>query len=283
MTQGQVIDAQTQNAPPAEENDLIKRRFTVHSLIKWKRKDPKERIYQSARWTDDETERFYEALRCCGVDFGSMAQWFPTRIRRSLKRKFNIEERTNKERINETLDAHMMMLGHEDDGTGWDMEQFKANGASSNLKDPREIEKELAKIRTEREVEIAEARAEYQLEKQNQRNAGLEQSDEDEDEDEEAGSDAEAGSDVDEEPPSPGDMIANIQKELIEKKRRIQQAEAGAENGDKQAEIIDDADGEADEEDEDGILPTMEGEDEEEVYAQDEEEPADWDDMEEET
>lgn len=285
MTQAEVIEAQTKDGLPAEENDLIKRRFTVHSLIKWKRKDPKERIYKPSRWTDDETELFYDALRCCGVDFMSMARWFPTRIRKSLKRKFNMEEKHNKERIDEVLNAHMMMRGHEDGGIGWDMEQFKANGASLNLMDPKAIYKELEKTRVEREVEIAEAREEYKKEKQNKRNAGVEPSDDEEDEegDEEeeevVGSDVEAGSEVDEEPPSPGDMIANIQKGLIEKKRRTQQAEAGAEKGDKQTEIIEDADEQGDDDD---IVPTMEGEDGEGLYAPEDEEPADWDDMEEE-
>jgi transcription factor TFIIIB component B'' len=265
------IDQQIGEAGELSDNELKKRRFNVQTFQKWKRRDPAERVYQSSRWTDDETEKFYEALRCCGVDFGSMVPWFPSRIRRSLKRKFNIEERVNPERIEETLQAHMMMLatGEEggDDGTGWDMDMFEANGAFSRetLKDPKEVEEELAQIRAEKQVEIDAAKDERLREKENKRLAGAEDS-EDEEEGEEEG---------EEEDDSIGGVIRNVQQEMIEKKRKQRaaaEAGAGAEQ-DKEAEET--GEGSEDDDDEvledDAVLETVEDD-----YEGDEEE-ADWD------
>jgi hypothetical protein len=228
MGESEDIDQQMGQAEELDEDELKKRPFNVHTFIKWKRRDPAERIYQSARWTDEETEKFYDALRCCGVDFGSMAPWFPTRIRRSLKRKFNIEERANAERIEETLRAHMMMRATGeaggDDGGSWDMAQFHANNAflTGALLNPREVDEELAGIRVEKEKEIAAAELERREERRNKKLAGV-QGSEDEDEDEEGEEDGE---------PDIGDIVGQVQRELIEKKRKERAAaEASAELG----------------------------------------------------
>jgi transcription factor TFIIIB component B'' len=282
------IDAQVGDFEPPDVDEIKKlRKFNVQTFINWKRRDPQERIYQSARWNDEETEKFYEALRCCGVDFGSMAEWFPHRIRRSLKRKFNIEERVNPERINETLDAHMMMVAHGDggdDGTGWDLSQFHANGAGYDLRDPREVEKELEKIRAERQVEIEEARKEFEAERRNQKLAGVEHSDEEEEEEyEEIEVEVEEGEEEEGGVERVGDMITRVQKEQAEKKQKEREAAAGAvadasaEAGAEQDGNADDDDNDEDEDDDDE--PANEGEvqlleDYEEQYAS----GADWDD-----
>jgi hypothetical protein len=47
----------------------------------------------TSRWSPAETLQFYRALRECGTDFGMVAQLFPTRSRRQVKRKFKKEEK----------------------------------------------------------------------------------------------------------------------------------------------------------------------------------------------
>ena len=258
------IDSQMGDDEPAEENDLKKQRFNVHSFIKFKRKDPAERVYQSARWTDEETEKFYDALRCVGVDFGSMAEWFPNRIRRSLKRKFNIEERANPHRINEALDAHMSMLAS-GDAAGWDMAEMKDNGIYE-LKDPREVEEELQRIRKEREVEIEAARKEYEDERRNQKLAGVQHSDDEEEEEEYEEVEVEVDEDEEEEELDP---VAKVQKEMMEKKRqKLEEATGvGAERDGEDGSAVADDEEEEDDDDE----PMLENE---QVY----EEGAGWDD-----
>lgn len=55
------------------------------------------------KWTDGETERFYQALRSFGTDFTLMQRIFPSRSRGMLKRKFKREERENAEKIDQAL------------------------------------------------------------------------------------------------------------------------------------------------------------------------------------
>lgn len=46
-------------------------------------------------WTDDELKQFYRALSTWGTDFTFIAQMFPYRTRRQIKRKFILEEKNN--------------------------------------------------------------------------------------------------------------------------------------------------------------------------------------------
>ncbi|KAK6431147.1 hypothetical protein LTR95_012691 [Oleoguttula sp. CCFEE 5521] len=72
-----------------------RKRFPADRVPVWKAKsDP---------WSDEETDRFYEALRCWGTDFGIIAKLFPGKTRAMVKKKFGREERIEPERIDSAL------------------------------------------------------------------------------------------------------------------------------------------------------------------------------------
>jgi transcription factor TFIIIB component B'' len=54
-------------------------------------------------WTELETEQFYRALRMIGTDFEMIAKMFPGKTRRSVKMKFNREEKVAPQRIDAAL------------------------------------------------------------------------------------------------------------------------------------------------------------------------------------
>ena len=55
------------------------------------------------RWTDEDTEEFYNALKMFGTDFEIISKMFPTRSRRAVKLKYTHEEKVNQARISRTL------------------------------------------------------------------------------------------------------------------------------------------------------------------------------------
>ncbi|KAJ2394285.1 hypothetical protein GGI23_004747 [Coemansia sp. RSA 2559] len=55
------------------------------------------------RWTNEETEEFYVALRRYGSDFEMMAAAMPGRNRYDIRNKFKVEERKNARRVTDTL------------------------------------------------------------------------------------------------------------------------------------------------------------------------------------
>ncbi|KAH0566308.1 hypothetical protein GP486_000279 [Trichoglossum hirsutum] len=61
-------------------------------------------------WDEESTERFYNALRMFGTDFGMISKMFPGRTRRQIKLKFNKEERTDSKRITEALTGPRQLM-----------------------------------------------------------------------------------------------------------------------------------------------------------------------------
>ncbi|KAJ9053948.1 hypothetical protein DSO57_1019454 [Entomophthora muscae] len=57
----------------------------------------------NARWSSEDTDKFYEALAKWGSDFERIAKEFPERERRHLVKKFKREEKKNPTRINEAI------------------------------------------------------------------------------------------------------------------------------------------------------------------------------------
>ncbi|GAB1320230.1 hypothetical protein MFIFM68171_10440 [Madurella fahalii] len=55
------------------------------------------------QWTDEETEKFYQALAAFGTDFDTIGRMFKGKTRKHIKLKFNREERVNPQRINAAL------------------------------------------------------------------------------------------------------------------------------------------------------------------------------------
>lgn len=65
---------------------------------------------KSERWSREETEKFYDALRKYGTDFSMLEKVFPNRTRRQLKNKFKREERENAGLIDEILSKSRLPL-----------------------------------------------------------------------------------------------------------------------------------------------------------------------------
>ncbi|KAL7469026.1 hypothetical protein ACHAXS_009270 [Conticribra weissflogii] len=58
----------------------------------------------NARWSAEETKRFYYAMRQCGTDFSMMQMIMPGRKRAQLKNKFKVESRKNPRLVDLALD-----------------------------------------------------------------------------------------------------------------------------------------------------------------------------------
>ncbi|KAL3419392.1 myb-like DNA-binding domain-containing protein [Phlyctema vagabunda] len=76
-----------------EENDFT-RLLTSGTYMKRER---------AQAWSPSDTDLFYKCLRSYGTDFEMIAPHFPGRSRRTIKLKFNAEEKVNGARINRTL------------------------------------------------------------------------------------------------------------------------------------------------------------------------------------
>jgi transcription factor TFIIIB component B'' len=77
-----------------EENDFTYR-VTSSTYLR--------RNLKPQQWTDEETERFYQALAAFGTDFDTICRMFRGKTRKHIKLKFNREERVNPARINAAL------------------------------------------------------------------------------------------------------------------------------------------------------------------------------------
>jgi hypothetical protein len=63
----------------------------------------------TAKWTPEETKKFFKAIEIFGADFSLIAKLFPTRNRDQIKNKFNKEEKINAIRINEAFKRNTIL------------------------------------------------------------------------------------------------------------------------------------------------------------------------------
>ena len=98
-----------------------------------------------SRWDEESTDRFYDGLRMFGTDFGMISKMFPGRSRREIKLKFTKEEKTESERIKETLLGERIPV---------DMEAF-SRMTNTVYRDPSELERDMAQDRIRLEEEQA--------------------------------------------------------------------------------------------------------------------------------
>ena len=158
------IDRQAQAERNAEnlvvtENDDLTRRVNQMSWINERRRDPTDRVpffkMKSDPWSDEETDRFYEALRMFGTDFFIISKMFQPKTRRQIKLKFIREERLDPDRVNRVLAGEAVPMNLESfaEATGQDLGGFK---------DPRELEEELRVEGEEQRVEIARKKKEME-------------------------------------------------------------------------------------------------------------------------
>ncbi|KAI9768427.1 MAG: Transcription factor TFIIIB component B [Geoglossum simile] len=61
-------------------------------------------------WGEESTDRFYNALRMFGTDFGMISKMFPGRSRRQIKLKFNKEEKADSKRVTEAVSGPRQLI-----------------------------------------------------------------------------------------------------------------------------------------------------------------------------
>ncbi|KAG5365930.1 Transcription factor TFIIIB component B'' [Yarrowia sp. B02] len=109
---------------------------------------------KAARWSTEETTRFFVKLSEWGSDFNLISQFFPGRTRRQIKNKFKLEERNNPTKIHLALARKLDIT----------IDQYKTKEGSSVYDTAKEVERKLEKIRLEhaermKREEIAKAAA----------------------------------------------------------------------------------------------------------------------------
>ncbi|KAK5134935.1 hypothetical protein LTR08_006026 [Meristemomyces frigidus] len=113
-----------------EENDLTQR-LNRTTWMTNRRRDPTERVpawrLKSDPWGNEETDRFYDALKMFGTDFFIISKMFEPKTRKQIKLKFNREEKLDPMRIRNTLlglNTKPMDLQHYARETGEDISVF---------------------------------------------------------------------------------------------------------------------------------------------------------------
>ncbi|KAF2218781.1 hypothetical protein BDZ85DRAFT_244545 [Elsinoe ampelina] len=139
-----------QNMAVAEDEDVT-RQVNQASWINDKRRDPAERKprMSGTPWNDDETDRFYDALRMFGTDFSIISKMFAPKTRKQIKLKLRREEKLDPQRVNAALGGTawvQMDLKHYADVTGVEESEFR---------DPEIVNRELEETKKQQEVEVA--------------------------------------------------------------------------------------------------------------------------------
>lgn len=122
-------EAEAQTGAPMEEDNDLTSRINSSTYLNDRRRDVADRLplQKKDAWPEAETERFYEALRMWGTDFGIISTMFAPKTRRQLKMKFNREERLDPARVNAALlgkDTVPMNLEHFARESGRDISEY---------------------------------------------------------------------------------------------------------------------------------------------------------------
>lgn len=155
----------TRDAVEADEDNDLTVRINRSTWINDRRRDPTDRVpmwkSKSDPWSEEETDRFYDALSMWGTDFYLISKLFVPKTRRQIKLKFTREERLDPDRVNRALNGEIVPM---------DLQHFAAATGRevSDFKDPRELDEELAREGEEQRAEIEKKRVEY-AEQQRQR------------------------------------------------------------------------------------------------------------------
>ena len=126
------VEAEAQIGEPVEEENDLTTRINRTTWINDRRREVAERVpmwkTKSDPWTDEETERFYEALGSFGTDFFIISKMFAGKSRRQIKLKYLREEKVDLARINAAMMGKktkpMMDLEKYATETGRDVEVF---------------------------------------------------------------------------------------------------------------------------------------------------------------
>ena len=162
------VEAAETTVPLVVDNDLT-RRVNQMSWVHSRRRDVADRVPHSRGksdpWSEEETERFYEALTMFGTDFFVISKMFAPKTRKMIKLKFIREERLDLKRVNAAL------LGQKTAGSSYNLEVYARETGTDvsefrkyeNVEDAERVIKESMKDREKamqaaiREEEEAEA------------------------------------------------------------------------------------------------------------------------------
>lgn len=98
-----------------------------------------ERKQMSQKWTTEETEKFFHALRTFGTDFTLMEGMFKGRDRRQIKAKFKKEERDHPELVDMALRSTIPLNEKKLRDVGISFEGDKNGGGNDNNGDDDDI------------------------------------------------------------------------------------------------------------------------------------------------
>lgn len=132
------VERDAERLEGVDESELT-RRVTQST---WVKRD------KSGGWNEDQTDKFYEALRMFGTDFQMISKMLPGRTRRSIKLKFIREERQAEPRIKRALLGEHLPVN---------LEEY-SRLSETVFADPKELELELEEDRKKMEERQAEAR-----------------------------------------------------------------------------------------------------------------------------
>ncbi|KAF2819101.1 hypothetical protein CC86DRAFT_375280 [Ophiobolus disseminans] len=151
-----------------EEADLTTR-ITSRSFLKNNKRFPNDFVLpgQGKRWSLDDTQRFYQGLRNFGTDFQMISHMFPGSSRRSIKLKFNREERDDPEAVQEALHGKSQIASQ------WDNFLEVSQIDEERFADTDRIKREMAEVEAKMRERIVAATAETKERKIQQREAGV--------------------------------------------------------------------------------------------------------------
>lgn len=131
ITRGAEAHAAAVNGEPIEEVNDLTMQINRTTWMNNNRRDPVDRVpawkWKSDPWSEEETDRFYEALQMFGTDFFVISKMFPPKTRRMIKAKFTREEKLDPKRVDDALSGKStkpMSLEHYSQATGRDMSVF---------------------------------------------------------------------------------------------------------------------------------------------------------------
>ncbi|CAM1154268.1 BDP1 (predicted), partial [Pycnogonum litorale] len=99
-----IVDEETLVVKPLKVNpEAVNKNPVLYESTSMTTYSSFRRRQSQGKWNDLETSKFYKALCTVGTDFSLMAQLFPNRSRRELKKKFMKEDRLHKDLVTRAL------------------------------------------------------------------------------------------------------------------------------------------------------------------------------------
>jgi len=172
-----VIDQEAEAQRAHEEmvvvaEDDITKQINARSFLRNNKRFPNEFLLpgQGKQWSFQDTEDFYSAMSIFGTDFGMMESLFPGVGRKSIKKKFNREEKCNPQRVKEILQGQR--------NSNWGDFLQQTGRTDEDFADVDAIKAQLEAEAAEMQKVIDEAKEAAEERKRQRRIAGVESEDE---------------------------------------------------------------------------------------------------------